>query len=89
MACGGIRELARQRGAWANIPPKRNRKDPICFSRYLYRACNLIERFSNKIKQCWRLQVDMTNSRLTTWRSSNSHQSEFGCALMSPRPRPR
>ena len=27
-----IRELARQQGAWANIPPKRNRKDPICFS---------------------------------------------------------
>jgi hypothetical protein len=28
-----------------------------------------------------------TNSRPTTWRSSNSHQSEFGCVLMSPRPR--
>jgi transposase len=27
-----IRELARQQGAWANIPPKRNCKDPICFS---------------------------------------------------------
>jgi transposase len=26
-----IRELARQQEAWANIPPKRNRKDPICF----------------------------------------------------------
>jgi hypothetical protein len=24
-----IRELARQQGAWANIPLKRNRKDPI------------------------------------------------------------
>jgi transposase len=33
-----IRELARQKGAWANIPPKRNRKDTICFSPYLYRA---------------------------------------------------
>jgi transposase len=33
-----IRELARHQGAWANIPPKRNRKDPICFSPYLYRA---------------------------------------------------
>jgi transposase len=43
-----IRELARQQGAWANIPPKRNRKDPICFSPYLYRAPNLIERSSNK-----------------------------------------
>jgi transposase len=50
-----IRELARQQGAWANIPPKRNRKAPICFSPYLYRAQNLIERFFNKIKQCRRV----------------------------------
>jgi transposase len=39
----------------ANIPPKRNRKDPICFSPYLHRARNLIERFFNKIKQCRRV----------------------------------
>src|ERR1700683_3973652 len=38
------RELARQQEAWANIPPERNRKAPICFSPYLYRAQNLIER---------------------------------------------
>ncbi|KAB0267827.1 IS5 family transposase [Microvirga brassicacearum] len=50
-----IRELASQRGAWANIPPKRNRKEPICFSPYLYRARNLVERFFNKIKQCRRV----------------------------------
>ena len=31
-------------GAWANIPPKRNHKEPICFSPYLYRARNLVER---------------------------------------------
>lgn len=47
-----IRELARHQGAWANISPKRNRKDPICFSPYLYRARNLVERFFNKIKLC-------------------------------------
>jgi transposase len=34
-----------------NIPPKRNRIDPICFSPCLYRARNLTERFFNKIKQ--------------------------------------
>jgi transposase len=51
----GIRKLARQQAAWANIPPKRNRKDPICVSPYLYRARNLIERFFNKIKQCRRV----------------------------------
>ena len=42
-------------GAWANIPPKRNRTEPICFSRHLYRARNLVERFFNKIKQCRRV----------------------------------
>ena len=30
-------------------------KDPICFSPYLYRDRNLIERFFNKIKQCRRV----------------------------------
>jgi transposase len=81
-----IRELARQQGAWANIPPKRNRKDPICFSPYLYRARNLIERFFNKIKHVGVSRPDTTNSLPTILRSSNSHQSEFGCVLMSPRP---
>jgi transposase len=33
-----IRALASQQGAWANIPPKRNRKGPICVIPYLYRA---------------------------------------------------
>ena len=47
--------LATQHGAWANIPPKCNRKEPICFSPYLYRARNLIERFFNKIKHCRRI----------------------------------
>jgi transposase len=50
-----IRDLAAKRGAWANIPPRCNRNDPICFSPYLYRARNLVERFFNKIKQCRRV----------------------------------
>jgi transposase len=50
-----IRELAMKKGAWANIPPKSNRSDPICFSPYLYRARNQVERFFNKIKQCRRV----------------------------------
>ena len=52
---GLIRAFVTERGAPANIPPKRNRKDPICFSPYLYRDRNLIERFFNKIKQCRRV----------------------------------
>jgi transposase len=50
-----IRTFVGERGAWANIPPKRNRKEPICFSPHLYRARNLVERFFNKIKQCRRV----------------------------------
>ena len=50
-----IRALVNQHGAWANIPPRRNRTESICFSRHLYRARNLVERFFNKIKQCRRV----------------------------------
>jgi transposase len=50
-----IRSLASEQGAWENIPPKRNRKETICFSPYLYRARNLVERFFNRIKQCRRI----------------------------------
>ena len=50
-----IRALVDEQGAWANIPPKRNRKDPVCFSPHLYRARNHIERFFNRIKQCRRV----------------------------------
>jgi transposase len=52
-----IRALADKKGAWANIPPRCNRNDPICFSPYLYRARNLVERFFNKIKHCRRVDT--------------------------------
>lgn len=44
-----------KRGGWANIPPKRNRVNPIVFSPHLYRQRNLIERFFNKIKHYRRI----------------------------------
>lgn len=50
-----IRGFVSSRGGWANIPPRRNRRDPICFSPYLYRNRNLVERFFNRIKQCRRI----------------------------------
>ena len=50
-----ITTLVRQHGAWANIPPKRSRTEALCFSPYLYRARNLVERFFNKIKHCRRV----------------------------------
>ena len=50
-----IRALVNGQGGWANIPPKRNRRQPICFSPHLYRARNRIERFFNRIKHCRRI----------------------------------
>lgn len=46
-----IRAKAAERKAWANIPPKANRKGSFVFSRWVYRQRNLVERFFNKIKQ--------------------------------------
>ncbi len=68
-----IRELARQQGAWANIPPKRNRKELICFSPYLYRARNQIERFFNKIKQCWRVATRYDKLAEATFIPTHEH----------------
>jgi transposase len=48
-----IRQALYAAGAWANIPARSNRKDPVCFSPKLYRQRNLIERFFNKLK-CFR-----------------------------------
>ena len=58
-----LRNAVIERKAWANIPPKANRKAPICFSPFLYKARNLVERFFNKAKQavppcCLLLPVD-------------------------------
>jgi len=50
-----IRDIVRQHGAWANIPPKKNRTETLCFSPHLYRARNLVERFFSRIKQCRRV----------------------------------
>jgi len=47
--------LAAKRCAWANIPPRSHRNEPICLSPYLCRARNMVERFFNKIKQCRRV----------------------------------
>lgn len=46
-----LRDLAKEKRAWANIPAKRNRKARFPFSEWVYRQRNLIERFFNKLKQ--------------------------------------
>jgi len=50
-----IRKFVQDSGAWANIPPRSNRKNPICFGPHLYRDRNRVERFFNRIKQCRRI----------------------------------
>src|SRR5215813_8117664 len=84
-----IRALVTKRRAWANIPTRSNRNEPICFSPHLYRARNLVERFFNKIKQVGGSRRATTSSRPTTWPSSSSHRYGCGCALMSPCPNVR
>jgi transposase len=46
-----IRDMATVNKAWANIPPKSNRKGSFAFSSWVYRQRNLVERFFNRIKQ--------------------------------------
>ena len=81
-----IRELAMKKGAWANIPPRRNRSDPICFSPYLYRARNHVERFFNRIKQCRRVATRYDRLAANYLPLFSSRQSGYGCVFMSPRP---
>lgn len=50
-----LRETVAERGATANIPPEANRRDPVCFSKHLYKARNCVERFCNKIKHYHRI----------------------------------
>jgi transposase len=91
-----IREFAAAKGAWANIPPKSSRNDPICFSPYLYRARNRVERFFNKIKHCRRVAtrydklaanylafVQLASIRL--WLRANESTSLPGYHACSPR----
>ncbi len=40
---------------WKTLRVSQLSKEPICFSPYLYRARNLVERFFNKIKHCRRV----------------------------------
>jgi transposase len=50
-----IRQCLREKGAFANIPPKANRRSKPYFSTGLYRERNLIERFFSKLKHFRRI----------------------------------
>jgi DDE family transposase len=73
-----IRELAMKKGAWANIPPKSNRNDPICFSPYLYRARTRSNGSSTGSSNAAGSRHATTNSPPTTLPSSSLHRSGFG-----------
>ncbi len=45
-----IRSFAADKKAWANIPPRKNRKGKFVFNKWLYKQRNLVERFFNKLK---------------------------------------
>jgi transposase len=81
-----IRAFAGEHGAWANIPPKRDRKDPIYLSPYLYRARNLLERSSAGSSNADASSPGMIKRAANYLAFINSQPSGFGYALMSPRP---
>ncbi len=65
---------------------KHNRKEPICFSPYLYRARNLVERFFNKIKQCRRIATGYDKLAANYLAFVKLAAIRIWLRLMSPRP---
>jgi transposase len=66
-----IRALAAKKGALADIPPRCNRNEPICFSPYLYRARNRWSGSSTSSSSVVGSQLATTSSRPTTLPSSS------------------
>ena len=68
-----IRAFATKRGSWANVPPRCNRREPICFSPHLYREIWSSDSSirSNSVGESRRAT---TRSQRTTSPSSSSHQ---------------
>lgn len=59
-----IRRQVKQRGAFANIPRKANRKWKNCFSPYLYRDRNAIERMFGRLKDFRRIATRYDRSAM-------------------------
>jgi transposase len=60
-----IREQVRDCGALANIPPKANRKWKNCFSPFLYRNRNAIERMFCRLKDFRRIATRYDRNAVT------------------------
>lgn len=81
-----IRELARERGAWANIPPKRNRRTRSASARICTESAIMWSASSIASSTVGASPAGTTSWQRTSSRSSSSQQSAFGWAFMSPRP---
>ncbi len=68
-------EAIETKGAEAVIPPKRNRKQPRDFDKYLYKVRTLVERFINRIKQYRRPATHYEKTDATFWPSRMWHRS--------------
>ncbi len=84
-----IRELARQRGAWQTFRRNETAKTRSALARICIAHAIWSNGSSTRSSNVGVSRPDTTNSRQTIWRSSSWHRSEFGCVLMSPRPRAR
>ena len=83
-----IRELAAERGAWANIPPRTIRKGSFAFSSWVYRQRNLVERFFNQYQTVPRPGHTLRpKTRKLPRRSSTCCYPHLACSNISPHPR--
>ena len=82
-----LRTTIFEQNAWANIPPRSNRKDPVCFSPYLYRERNLVERFFNKIKHFRRVATRYDKLAENYLAALKLAAIRTGYAVMSLRPK--
>jgi transposase len=81
-----IRTLAADRGAWANIPPRSNRNNPICAARISIVPATGSRVSSTRSNSVGGSLLVTTSLRPTISPSSSWHQYGYGYVLMSPRP---
>ena len=61
-----IRNFVEEKGDWANVPPRSNRKETFTFCKWLYRYRNLVERFSINSNSSGGLQRVTTSVMITS-----------------------
>ena len=86
-----IRPLAAEKGAWANIPPRSNRRDPICFSPNLYRAATFFDEEGPLTTALAPPQPALVVQGVKGEQATDA-QTRLNCyceRLMSPKPRTR